>query len=99
MFRILIWIVILTYFAFFVVFNVDPKVKVHLLPGIILEDIPLALVIVFSFILGLLLGLLIVYTKLFRAQLRIYQLEKQVKEAERMSERGERESEKDRTAL
>ena len=80
MLKLLLWIVILLLVVLFVAFNVDPKVTVHLLPGISLEGIPLALVIIFSFVLGLLLGLLLVYPKLLKAKLQIYQLERKTKD-------------------
>lgn len=54
MFKLLLWIILLLLVVFFVVFNVEPKVTVHLLPGVVLENIPLALVIFLSFVLGVL---------------------------------------------
>ncbi len=57
MFKLIIWIILLLLVVFFVVFNVEPKVTVHLLPGVSLENIPLALVIIVSFVLGVLFGL------------------------------------------
>ncbi len=57
MLRLILWIVILLAVVFFVVFNVEPKVTVHLFPGVTLENVPLALVIIVSFVLGLLFGL------------------------------------------
>jgi len=54
MFKLLPWIILLLLVVFFVVFNVEPKVTVHLLPGVVLENIPLALVIIISFVLGVL---------------------------------------------
>jgi len=54
MFKLLPWIILLLLVVFFVVFNVEPKVTVHLLPGVVLENIPLALVIFLSFVLGVL---------------------------------------------
>ncbi len=83
MFRLLIWIIFLVLFALFIAFNINPKVTVSLFPGVALQDIPLALVIIFSFILGLLSGLLIIYPKLFRSQLKAHQLEKRLKELEK----------------
>jgi len=54
MFKLLLWIILLLLVVFFVVFNVEPEVTVHLLPGVVLENIPLALVIIISFVLGVL---------------------------------------------
>ena len=36
MFKLLLWIILLLLVVFFVVFNVEPKVTVHLLPGVVL---------------------------------------------------------------
>jgi len=68
--RLIIWIIIILLIVFFVVFNVEPKVNVYILPGVTLENIPLALVIILSFILGLLSGMI-----LFLGQIIKYQLE------------------------
>ncbi len=80
MLKIIIWVVIVLSITFFVVFNVEPKVKVSLLPGFTLEEIPLALVIIISFILGLLSGLLIFLSELLRSKLKLSKLEKEIKE-------------------
>ncbi|MFN4131475.1 MAG: lipopolysaccharide assembly protein LapA domain-containing protein [Caldimicrobium sp.] len=79
MIKLLLWIIFLILIVLFVVFNVDPKVTVHLLPGVSLEGIPLALVIIFSFILGFLLGLLLVYPQLLKAKFKIYQWERKAR--------------------
>ncbi len=68
--RLIIWIIITLFIVLFVVFNVEPKVNVYILPGVTLENIPLALVIIISFILGLLAGMI-----LFLGQIIKYQLE------------------------
>lgn len=86
MLKLLVWIIFIILFALFIAFNVYPKVTVTLFPGASLQDIPLALVIIFSFILGLLSGLLVIYPKLLRFQLKIHQLEKKVRELERSSQ-------------
>lgn len=80
MLKLLVWIILLILVVLFVVFNVDPKVNVYLLPGVSLEGIPLALVIIFSFLIGLLLGLLIIYPQLLKAKFKLYQMEKRATE-------------------
>ncbi|MFN3920920.1 MAG: lipopolysaccharide assembly protein LapA domain-containing protein [Caldimicrobium sp.] len=79
MIKLLLWIIFLILIVLFVVFNVDPKVSVRLLPGVSLEGIPLALVIIFSFILGFLLGLLLVYPQLLKAKFKMYQWERKAR--------------------
>ncbi|MEZ0343859.1 MAG: LapA family protein [Caldimicrobium sp.] len=79
MFRLILWVIILLLVTFFVVFNVEPKVSVHLLPGFTLEGIPLSLVIIVSFLLGLLFGALIFFPQLIKAKMRINHLEKELK--------------------
>ncbi len=70
MFKIILWIILLLLVVFFVVFNVEPKVTVRLLPGVALEDIPLALVIIVSFVLGLLFGLSFSLVQMLKRSLR-----------------------------
>lgn len=79
MFRILLWVIMLLLVTFFVVFNVEPKVSVYLLPGFTLEGIPLALVIIVSFLLGLLFGSFIFFAQLLKAKMKINHLEKELK--------------------
>ena len=79
--RLIIRIIITLSVVFFVVFNVEPKVQVHLLPGVTLENIPLALVIIISFILGLLAGMI-----LFLGQIIKYQLELRKVKKEKLTE-------------
>ena len=80
-FRLIIWIIITLLIVFFVVFNIEPRVQVHLFPGMTLENIPLALVIIISFILGLLAGMI-----LFLGQIIKYQLELRRAKKEKISE-------------
>ncbi|MCU4138866.1 MAG: hypothetical protein MW689_000655 [Thermodesulfobacteria bacterium] len=80
-FRLIIWIIITLLIVFFVVFNIEPRVQVHLFPGMTLENIPLALVIIISFILGLLAGMI-----LFLGQIIKYQLELRRVKKEKISE-------------
>jgi putative membrane protein len=70
MFKLILWIIFLLLVVFFVVFNVEPKVTVHLLPGVALENIPLALVIIVSFVLGLLFGLSFFLVQMLKRSLR-----------------------------
>ncbi|PMP60770.1 MAG: DUF1049 domain-containing protein [Caldimicrobium thiodismutans] len=77
MFRIILWLIIIILITFFVVFNVEPKVDVHLFPGVTLQGMPLALVIILSFILGLLCGMLILLPELIRSKIKLSQLEKE----------------------
>lgn len=77
MLKLILWLIIILLITFFVVFNVEPKVTVHLFPGVSLEGMPLALVIIVSFILGLLSGLLLALPRLIKAQYRVHQLEKE----------------------
>ncbi len=75
-FRLILWIIGIILITFFIIFNVEPRVKVFLLPGIILENIPLSLVIIISIILGFLLGLLLGFFKVITLQRKIKKLEK-----------------------
>ncbi|MGC8872562.1 MAG: LapA family protein [Caldimicrobium sp.] len=77
MFRIILWLIIIVLITFFVVFNVEPKVDVHLFPSVTLQGMPLALVIILSFILGLLCGMLILLPELIRSKIKLSQLEKE----------------------
>lgn len=81
MFKFFLWIIILILVVLFVAFNIDPKVTVRLLPGISLTEVPLALVIIFSFLLGLLLGLLLLYPKLLKTNYQLHRLEKKLRES------------------
>ncbi|QER42484.1 LapA family protein [Thermodesulfobacterium sp. TA1] len=78
MFRLIVWLILILVVVFFVVFNVDPKVKLHLLPGVTLENIPLALVIIISFTLGVLFGIMVSITQMIKLKLEIRKLHKEV---------------------
>jgi len=78
MFRLIVWLILILVVVFFVVFNVDPKVKLHLLPGVTLENIPLALVIIISFTLGVLFGIMVSITQMIKLKLEIRKLQKEV---------------------
>ncbi len=78
-FRLIFWIIIILIVAFFVVFNVQPQVKVHILPGFTLENIPLALVIIISFILGMLSGVILSLSQVIKYKLEIRKLKKEQK--------------------
>lgn len=75
--RLILWIIIVLLIAFFVIFNVEPKVQIHLFPGITLENIPLALVIIISFILGLLSGMILFLGQIIKYQLELRKAKKQ----------------------
>ncbi|MGC9109337.1 MAG: LapA family protein [Caldimicrobium sp.] len=77
MFRIILWLIIIILITFFVVFNVEPKVDVHLFPGVTLQAMPLALVIILSFILGFLCGMLILLPQLIKSKIKLSQFEKE----------------------
>ncbi len=93
-FRLIFWIVIILLVAFFVIFNVEPKVQVHLFPGATLENIPLALVIIVSFILGLLSGVILSLSQVIKYKLKIRKLEKQEKLRSESLSQSKREEEK-----
>ncbi len=76
-FRLILWIIIILCVVFFVIFNVEPKVQVHLLPGMTFENIPLALVIIVSFILGLLSGVIISLSQVIKYKMELRKLNKQ----------------------
>lgn len=76
--RLIIWIIITLLVVFFVVFNVEPKVNVYILPGVTLENIPLALVIIISFILGLLAGMLLFLSQIIKYQLELRRTRKRI---------------------
>ncbi len=64
--KLVFWLVLLLVVAYFVSMNTEPKVSVNILPpDIRIENIPLALVIIFSMILGGLLILVIAITDWF----------------------------------
>jgi len=79
--RLIIWILIVLLIVFFVIFNVEPKVKVTLFPGVFLRNIPLALVIIISFFIGLLSGALISFTQIVKHKLELRKLKKQLEKA------------------
>ncbi len=74
--RLIVWIIITLLIVFFVIFNVEPRVQVHLLPGFTLENIPLALVIIVSFILGLLAGMILFLGQIIKYKLELRKLKK-----------------------
>lgn len=76
-FRLIIWIIITLLIVFFVVFNIEPRVQVHLFPGMTLENIPLALVIIISFILGLLAGMILFLGQIIKYQLELRRVKKE----------------------
>lgn len=78
-FRLLAWLLILVFVLFFVVFNFEPKVVVTIFPGVYLENVPLAVVIIISFILGLLLGLMIAFIQILKYKLQLEKLSKEIK--------------------
>jgi len=78
-FRFLAWLLILVFVLFFVVFNFEPKVVVKIFPGVYLENVPLAVVIIISFILGLLLGLMIAFIQILKYKLQLEKLSKEIK--------------------
>ena len=76
LFRLILWVILILAVVFFVIFNVEPRVQVHLLPGFTLENIPLALVIIVSFILGLLAGVILSLSQIIKYKMKIRKLEK-----------------------
>lgn len=81
--RLLGWLFILIFVLFFTVFNFEPKVVVILFPGVYLENVPLAVVIIISFVLGLLAGLIITLVQVLKYRL---QLEKLLRERQDLSQ-------------
>lgn len=75
--RLIFWIIIILIITFFIIFNVEPRVNIFILPGITLKDMPLALVIIISIILGFISGLLVAFSKIIILQRKIKQLEKE----------------------
>ncbi len=64
--KLVFWLILLLVVAYFVSMNTEPKVSVNILPpDIRIENVPMALVIVFSMILGGLLVLVIAITDWF----------------------------------
>jgi len=86
--RLILWIIVILLVVFFVIFNVEPKVKVHLFPGITLENIPLALVIIISFILGLLSGMILFLGQLIKYQLELRRVKKQTQNRNKIDSLG-----------
>ncbi|MCS7279641.1 MAG: LapA family protein [Thermodesulfobacteriaceae bacterium] len=74
-FKLIFWIIVILLITFFVIFNVEPKVRIFLFPGITLENMPLALVIIISLILGFLSGLLLAFSNILKLQRKIKKLE------------------------
>ncbi len=83
LFRLVLWIAIILIIVFFVIFNVEPKVEVTLFPGVVLQNIPLALVIIISFFIGLLCGALISFTQIVKHKLELRKLRKQLEKTEK----------------
>lgn len=86
--RLILWIIIILFIVFFVIFNVEPKVNIHLFPGVILENIPLALVIFISFILGLLSGIILSLGQIIKYQLEIRKAKKKSHTEQKQIEGG-----------
>ncbi len=64
--KLVFWLILLLVVAYFVSMNTEPKVSVNILPpDIRIENVPMALVIIFSVILGGLLVLIIAITDWF----------------------------------
>ena len=82
-FRLIFWVAIILLVAFFVIFNVEPRVEVHVLPGKTLENIPLALVIIVSFIAGLLTGVLLALSQVIKHRLELRKLRKEKEKLEK----------------
>jgi len=79
--RLILWILIILCVAFFVIFNVEPKVTLHLFPGFTIQNIPLALVIIISFVLGLLAGVIFSLGQVIKYKMKLRRLSKELKEA------------------
>ena len=81
--RIIFWIAIILVIAFFVIFNIEPRVEVHLLPGKKIENIPLALVIIISFVIGLLSGVLFSFSQIIKYKLENRKIRKEKEKLEK----------------
>lgn len=75
--RLIIWIIFTLLVVFFVIFNFEPKVQVYFFPGVVLENIPLALVIVISFILGLLAGIILLLGEVIKYKWELRKIKKE----------------------
>jgi len=82
-FRLIFWVAIILLVAFFVIFNVEPKVEVHVVPGKTLHDIPLALVIIVSFVVGLLCGVVLSLSQIIKYKLETRKLKKEKEKLEK----------------
>ncbi len=79
-FRLILWIIIILCVVFFVVFNVEPRVQVHLFPGMTIQNIPLAIVIIVSFVFGLLCGVILSLSQVIKYKMQLRKLNKKLKE-------------------
>jgi len=94
LFRLILWVILILAVVFFVIFNVEPRVQVHLLPGFTLENIPLALVIIVSFILGLLAGVILSLSQIIKYKMKIRKLEKMASTSVKPASQEEKPEEK-----
>ncbi len=83
LFRLILLVIIIGLVVFFVVFNVEPRVVVHLIPGYTLQNIPLGVVIIVSFLLGLILGALISFPQIIKTRFQIRTLRKEKERLEK----------------
>ncbi|GEM_PF-710777 len=81
--RLVFWVAIILLVAFFVIFNVEPRVEVHVLPGKSIQDIPLALVIIISFVAGLLSGVILSLSQIIKYKLEGRRLRKEKEKLEK----------------
>lgn len=76
--KLIIWLVILLLVAYFVSMNVEPQVSIRLLPTYKTPEVPMALIIIFSMIVGALVILIFTITDWISFKIEKLKLKRQI---------------------
>ncbi|WP_456402479.1 LapA family protein [Persephonella sp.] len=92
--KLILWLIILLAVAYFVSMNTQPNVSVNILPTYKTPEIPLALIIIISVILGAVLILIFTITDWFTFKIEKLKLKKEISNFEKKLKKCEEEKEK-----
>ncbi len=92
--KLVIWLIVLLLVAYFVSMNVQPSLSVKLLPNYQTPEIPLALIIIASMILGAVLILMFTITDWISFKIEKMKLKRQISSLEKQLKNTESEKEK-----
>jgi len=76
--KLILWLIILLAVAYFVSMNVQPTISVNILPDIKTPELPLALIIIISMIIGAILILIFTITDWFAFKIEKLKLKRQL---------------------